>query len=361
MKKLLLLGAMVATGVLARDWLALGWNAWSYPTAGASARTQVVIGGAHAYVAAGVDGIEVIDLASGQRRAVFAPSPPMDRIDDLAIADGWLFALDATAPGYVQLYPLQAGGLGGSAGAAASVPVGPFSGVAAAAGVVAVSGGTSSLSLREYDANGRLGEVVVNADFGRGQPDIALRADGARAVISTHLYGPEFGLSFVEIKRGPLRLHRLGRLRLQGVGFTGGGYKPAHFPMVTQWRGDRVYLASAVGLSVIDVSNPRHPKVLTTDVRPQPAMDIAIAGDRLELAVAGAHPAIFRYRLDGTDKPFLIERWPLPAGWRPASVVVSKKQSLIALHERGWRSVPFPAFATVPPHPHTAIQPEAQR
>ena len=353
--------ATAAAGVLARDWLALAWSAWDYPRAGAQARTQIAIHGARAYVAAGVDGIEVIDLASGVSLAVRPPNSPLDRIDDIAIADGWLFALDATSPGFLQLYRLKPDGLGDAVGAASPVPVGPFSGVAAATGVVAVSGGTSLLSLREYDAHGRLSDALVNADFGRGQPDIALRDDGARAVIATHLYGPEFGLSLVEIKHSPLRLHELGRVRIRGAGFTHGGYKPAHFPMVAQWRGDRVYLAHGGGLSIVDASDPNRPIVLATDARPRPAMDLAITGDRLDVAVAGTHPAIYRYRLDRTATPTLVGRWPLPEGSRPASIANNDKHSLIALHERGWRSVPSPAFAPVPPKPLTLIQPEKQR
>ena len=345
--------ATAATGVLARDWLALAWNAWDYPAASVHARTQIVINGAHAYAAAGVDGIEVIDLARGVSLSMLPPRSPMDRIDDIAIADGWLFALDATPPGFLQLYRLQEDGQGKAVGAASPVPVGPFSGVAAAAGVVAVSGGTSLLSLREYDAHGRLGDALVNADFGRGQPDIALREDGTRAVIATHFYGPEFGLTLVEINRAPLRLRQLGQVRIRGAGFTRGGYKPAHFPMVAQWRGDRVYLAHGGGLSIIDASDPSRPILRATDARPRPAMDISIDGDRLYVALAGEHPAVYRYRLDptATAMPMLVGRWPLAEGSRPAAIANSEKHSLIALHERGWRSVPFPAFAPVPPKP----------
>src|SRR4029453_14814494 len=155
-------------------WLALGWNASLYSTASPSARTQVAADSGTAYVAAGADGMEIVDLAAGKRGASIPPQTPLDRIDDLSSSDGWLFALDATPPGHLMIYSLADANLPKPASAAVPVPVGPFSGVSAAAGVVAVSGGTSQLTLREYRRDGRFGQEVITADFGRGQPDIAL-------------------------------------------------------------------------------------------------------------------------------------------------------------------------------------------
>src|SRR5215212_11867187 len=152
--------------LLGRRWLSLGWHAWHYPVAAPTARTQAVIDGGHAYVAAGVDGIEIVDVAKQERRRLLPPEAPADRIDDLAIADGWLFALDATPPGHLMIYSLANPDLPSPSGQIVPVPVAPFSGVSAAGGVVAVSGGTSQLTLREYDRDGRLGGEVVTADFG---------------------------------------------------------------------------------------------------------------------------------------------------------------------------------------------------
>ena len=262
--------AMGLAGLIGHRWLALGWNAWSYPTATPAARTQVVVHGGHAYLAAGADGIEVVDLATRERQAVVPPVAPADRIDDLAIADGWLFALDATPPGYLMTWSLVSPGLPSPSGAIVPVPVGPFSGAAAAAGVVAVSGGTSQLTLRTYDREGRFGTDVVTADFGRGQPDVALRPDGRMAAISTHTFGPDFAVTFAAIRRRPLGLQMLGQLALKDAGFTAGGFKPAHFPLVAVWRGDRVVLADGGGLGVIDVSHPRWPRLLVRERQPRP-------------------------------------------------------------------------------------------
>src|SRR5687767_4635504 len=104
-----LVGAGLAVGLavlLGRRWVALGWQAWNYPAATPSTRTQIAVGGGYAYVAAGAAGIEVIDLAARGRKLLLPPSGPADRVDDLAVADGLLFALDATSPGHLSVYSL---------------------------------------------------------------------------------------------------------------------------------------------------------------------------------------------------------------------------------------------------------------
>jgi hypothetical protein len=326
-----LLGAALALGLaalLGHRWLALGWNAWHYPTAAAAARTQVVVDGSHAYIAAGADGIEVVDLSTQQRRLA-PPGAPADRVDDLAVADGLLFALDATPPGHLTAYSLANPDLPARSGDVVPVPVAPFSGVSAAAGVVVVSGGTSELTLREYDREGRFGPEVITADFGRGQPDVAVRPDGRMVAISTHLYGPEFAITFAAIERRPLALRMLSRLALKDAGFTAGGFKPAHFPLVAAWHGDRVYVAEGGGLDVIDLSAPRQPRLLLHDRRPQPAIDVVISGDELDVLRAGAEPAVFRYRLDGSGLPGPNGSWNLPAGHHPAAIARHGENLLI--------------------------------
>lgn len=341
------MAAIVLIALLGHRWLVLGWNAWHYPAAASSARTQIVVDRGHAYVAAGGDGIEVIDLATQERRRLVPPQAPADRIGDLAIAGGWLFALDATPPGHLMIYSLSNPDQPALAGEILPVPVGPFSGVSAAAGVVAVSGGTSQLTLREYSRDGRFGEEVATADFGRGQPDIALRADGRMAAISTHLYGPQFALTFAEIRRRPLGLRMIGQLPLQEAGFTTGGFKPAHFPLVAAWRGDRVYLADGGGLGVIDVADPRQPRLLRQDRQAQPAMDVVVSGDELDVLRAGSQPAVLRYRFDGSGLPASTGIWNLPAGSRPAAIARHGSDLLITREERRWQAVSPDKFLPV--------------
>ncbi|MFL6237417.1 MAG: hypothetical protein ACJ76N_30130 [Thermoanaerobaculia bacterium] len=353
--RLTLICAALALGLaalLGHRWLALGWNAWHYPVAPSSARTQVLVAGGLAYLAAGAGGIEVVDPATHQRRALVPPEAPADRIDDLAIADGWLFALDATPPGHLMTYSLADPARPSPSGEIVPVPVGPFSGVSAAAGVVAVSGGTSQLTVREYGHDGRFGTAVATGDFGRGQPDIVLRADGKVAAISTHLYGPEFAITWIEIQRRPLALKTLGQLRLQDAGFTAGGFKPAHFPLVTAWRGDRVYVADGGGLAVIDVSDPRRPRLLRRDRHPQPAMDLVVSGGELDVLRAGSRPALIRYRLDESGMPSPAGMYQIPAGSRPAAIARDGANVLITQLEGDWQTVPPSKLSPLQPDPH---------
>ncbi|HEX3129199.1 MAG TPA: hypothetical protein VH394_17830 [Thermoanaerobaculia bacterium] len=330
---LILLVLLIVAG---HRWIALGWNAWHYPVAAASGRTQVVVHDGLAYIAAGADGLEIVDLETHRRKALLPPAAPADRIDDVAVADGWLFALDATPPGHLLTFSLARPSLPIDQ---AAVPVGPFSGVSAAAGIVIVSGGTSQLTLREYDRNGRLGTEVVTGDFGRGQPDVAVRPDGRMAAISTHTFGPDFAITFAEIQRRPLRLKARGQLGLKNAGFTEGGFKPAHFPLTAAWNGDRVYVADGGGMNVIDLADPDHPRLLQRDRRAQPAIDAIVSGGELDVLRAGPHPAVLRYRLDGSGLPTLAAGWSLPSGSRPAAVARHGADVLITEHERGLQVV----------------------
>lgn len=317
----------------------LGWSAWRYDTARAKARTQVVVDGDRAYLAAGRDGVEIVDLGTGARVALIPPAAPADRIDDVAVADGLLFALDATRPGHLSVYRLTTAGLTSPPAAVVAVPVGPFSGVSAAAGLVAVSGGTSQLTLREYDGEGRLSGQVATADYGRGQPDVVLRADGRLAAVSTHIVGPEFAITIVEIARRPLGLRELGQVELRDAGFTRGGYKPAHFPLVARWRGDRLYVADGGGLAAIDVADPRHPRLLFRDREARPAIDLVVAGDELDVVRAGRQPAVLRYRLGDGGLPVASGSWSPPPGTAIASIARHGEDLVVARHELGWQRV----------------------
>jgi hypothetical protein len=348
----LALSLLVLLALAGHRWLALGWNAWNYPVAAPSARTQVAVEGGLAYIAAGAEGLEVVDLKTHHRRGLVPPAAPADRIDDVAAADGWLFALDATPPGHLMTFSLASPDL--PLIDRVPVPVGPFSGVSAAAGVVIVSGGTSQLTLREYDQKGRFGTEVITGDFGRGQPDVAVRPDGRIAAISTHISGPDFAITFVEIQRRPLRLKTRGQLGLKDAGFTEGGFKPSHFPLVAAWNGSRVYLADGGGLNVIDLLDPDHPSLLQQDRHARPAIDAVVAvvaGGELDVLRAGPHPAVLRYRLDGSGLPMPAASWSLPAGNRPAAIARHGAEALVTEHERGFQVVKPGEFSTISKQP----------
>jgi len=350
-KASIVLAALSAAAVLmvaSHRWVTLAWNAWRYPEALPSDRTQIAIAGRRAYVAAGVEGIEVMDLNSGMALSLLPPPAPADRVDDLATIDGWLFALDATIPGHLLVYSLANPDRPVLTSRIAPTEVGPFSGVSAAPGIVAVSGGTSQLSLREFDSTGQLNAKESTADFGRGQPDIALRADGRIAAISTHSFGPNFSVTLAEIQRAPLALQAVGHVDLPDAGFTEGGYKPAHFPLRSAWVGDRLYVAHGGGLTVINAIDPRHPIVLVEDPQAAPAMDIAIASNTMDLVRAGKHSAILRYRLDPIALPILQAIYPLPSADQPNAIADAEDLTLMTLRRKGLKVLARTEFSLIP-------------
>lgn len=335
--------------VTGSDWLRLGWQAWGYPAAAPDARSQVVFAGNQAYVAAGNAGIEVRTLARSAHVTLVGTPTEVDRIDDLAYADGLLFALDATPPGHLLVYSLSDPRQPRLVGTPMLVEVGPFSGVSAAAGVVAVSGGTSRLSLRHYDRLGVLGKYVVLADYGRGQPDVALREDGRYAAVSTHLYGPRFALTLVRIQHTPLTLTRVGELAISRSGFTAGGFKPAHFPLVARWAGSRLYVAHGGGLDVVTIEDGGTPRLLVHLADAAPAMDLALAGDQLFVLRAGAKPEVLQYRLDGAGRPQLPTSQSWPLGRQPASLAVQGQQLFLIDQQSGWQTLTSAAFVAGAP------------
>lgn len=331
------IGGVLATALVvgACGWPDLIAGALSTPTSVDDASANVMIADGAAYVARSVRGIERIDLASG-KRTLTAPPMPADRIDDLAVADGLLFALDATPPGHLLVYRLERNGSLRHV-ALTEVAVGPFSGVAAGGGHVIVSGGTSELSLRRYDAEGGLSEKPVTADFGRGQPDITLAASGHIALISTHVQGPRFGITVADITDQPLALHERGYVELPGAGFTDGGFRPANFPLQSVALGDVVLVAHGGGLSVLDAPAGQAPTLVgTTDIALR-ATAIAVDRERRLAYIAGASPRPDLLTLDLADPraPRVIERHALPATGSPSAIALDATHLVVALQGSG--------------------------
>ena len=319
---------------------ACGWpgliaGALTTPTSTADASSNVAIASGVAYVAHATQGIERIDLATGQR-SFTAPPMPVDRIDDVAVADGLLFALDATPPGHLLVYRIGSGD-GLQRRALAEVAVGPFSGVAAGAGHVIVSGGTSALSLHRYGLDGSLSKASASADFGRGQPDIALSPGGRIALISTHVQGPRFGMTVAEVRDQPLALHSLGYVELPGAGFTDGGFHPANFPLQAAALGEIVLVAHGGGLSVIDAPAGRAPILLGTKDLGLKATAIAIDGERRLAYIAGTAPRPQLVTLDLGDPrtPRITERRVLPPSSSPSAIALDASHLVVALQGGG--------------------------
>ena len=314
-------------------WLALAWGTLSFPTTVAGEAANVAVAGDFAYASRGAAGIEILRLPDGERRLVALAG--LESVDDVAAADGLLFALDALPPGALAVYSLADPSRPSLRGAPVGVDVGPFSGVSAAAGRVAVSGGTGLLSLREYGAGGALGAEVATADFGRGQPDLRLSPDGRRAFVSVHRVGPHFALRVAELAGAPLRIEPRGEVALDTWGFTAGGARPASFPIQSALAGDTLLVAHRRGLALVGVADPAAPRLLR--VVPVGVEPVAVDVDAGVAALVGSEPAPRLVLVDVRDPatPRLVRSVALPPGSRATGVALSPSRVVVAAGRAG--------------------------
>ena len=312
------------------------WGALRYPTTHAGEPANVVVAGDFAYATRGVAGIEIVRLGRGaefgERRVLRIDG---GSADDLAVADGLLFALDAQPPGALRVFSLADPAAPEPSQPPVPVEVGPFSGVSAAAGRVVVSGGTSRLSLREYARDGRLGPEVATADLGRGQPDVLVAPDGRYAFVSAHVFGPHFELRAVELLAPPLRVVPRGAVPLDTFGFTHGGSRPASFPIECALEGAALYVAHAAGLARIDVSDPGAPRLLAVHAVGVEPVNVDVR-DGLA-AVVGSNPAPRLVLADVRDPSHLrvVRTVALPEGSRPTGVAIGPDQVVVAAQRAG--------------------------
>lgn len=307
------------------NWVSLGANAVTYETLAPGDAGNIVVAESRAYVTLGDSGIAVLDARSGRRTAVIPPPDGLQSVDDLAVADGLLFALDARKPGALATLRLPDGR---SASPAHPVSVGPFSGVSAAGGRAVVSGGTSRLSAWRYDAHGSLA-LLDSADLGRGQPDVTLDSAGRRAFVPTHYWGPYFGLNVLELTP---RIREVARIEIEGAGFTTGGAKPANFPFDVAQLNDRVTLvAHARGIAVVDVVTASLVRVIDVG---GPAVALDVKESEAAVAIAGRAPGLILLRF-GASGERIVRRVTFEPGTKPAGVAFSGNIVLVAARDRG--------------------------
>lgn len=329
-------GAALSAGMSAGcGWIGIASNSFGYPTTATGESANVVIHGTRAYASLAEAGFEVVDLSTGQRIRVIAPPEGSESVDDLAVADGFLFVLDARPPGHLSVLLLDDASSPELASAPIGVDVGPFSGVAAAGGRVIVSGGTSALSLRTYDRQGRLGSEVATIDLGRGQPDVLLAADGEHAFVSTHQWGPYFGLTTLDVGATPPSLVRSGSIDLDTFGFTAGGAKPASFPIEASLDGDVLLVAYVRGVAVISLGDPLQPRLLSV-------LDVGVEAVNVDsyegaAAVVGSSPEPRLILLDVArpSAPVIERSVPLPEGSLATSVAIDRTHVVVAAHHKG--------------------------
>ena len=316
-------------------WVGLAWGALTYPTTQSGETANVVTDGAWAYATRGPAGLEVLDLAARPAVRRFLALPPgVESADDVALADGLLFVLDARAPGHLAVFSLADPAHPALAGEPVPVDVGPFSGVSAAHGRVVVSGGTSRLTLRAYDAAGRLGADVASADLGRGQPDVLLCPFGRYAFVSTHDWGPHFSLKIARLTdAGALALEH--SLELATYGFTPGGAKPANFPIEAAFQDRLVYVVSADGLRVIQLAPDAAPRLLAhlpLDIAP---VNVDVRDGIAAVVGSAPEPALVFVDARRPQRPRVVQSVPLPQGSRGTGVALTDSHAVVAAHGLG--------------------------
>lgn len=326
---------IVVAIVLGRPWFALAYSAATYPVTQDGEAANVVIDGTRAFVSLGERGLEVVDTASGRVLEIVAPPASSESVDDLAIAGPFLFALDARPPGHLSVFSLDGNPKLKLTSAPVQVPVGPFSGVSAGGGRVIVSGGTSLMSLRSFDNEGRLGPVLAETDCGRGQPDVLMSPDGNWAFVSTHRWGPYFGLTSVRVAVSSPSMEKSGSLNLDTYGFTAGGAKPASFPLETALEEDVLYVATVRGLTVVSIAVPDQPTLVAN-------LDLGVKGVNVDVrnhlaAVVGDSPKPMLVLVDvsSPSSPRVSRSIPLPGGSRPTGVAIGATHVVVAAGNRG--------------------------
>jgi hypothetical protein len=308
-------------------WAALGWHARSYPIGGAN----VVLAGSTAFASRAEGGFAVVDVASGRTVTEIPPPQGSESVDDLALAGRFLFALDANPPGHLSVYAIDDPSHPVLLSGPVAVPVGPFSGVSAANGRVIVSGGTSQMTLRTVDAHGKLGPVLATADFGRGQPDVLLSPDGTSAFVSTHHWGPYFGLTTVRVGD---TLAEAASLDLDTYGFTDGGAKPANFPLETALDGDTLLIADVRGLAVASVADLAAPRLLAHLDLGVKAVNVDVRDHLAAVVGSSPRPRLVLVDVSSPASPRIVRTIDLPERSQPTSVAIGAARIAVASHQQ---------------------------
>lgn len=328
----LVAGLLAAQGC---NWIGLAHGAATYREVRRGEAANVVAAGDRFYATRAEDGIAVIDAKTGVVRATIATPSVGASIDDLAVHGSLLFALDARPPGSISVYDIANLDHPRLVSGPHPVPVGPFSGVSAANGLCVVSGGTSSLTAWRFDSTGSLAGPLATADLGRGQPDVTLAADGGSALVSTHYWGPYFGVSRLRFDSKRSQLLESGTVPLDGAGFTAGGAKPANFPVVATFiSGNEALVAHGRGVTRIS-TGPGH--ALTrgrTIAVGGPAVSASSLNGTAAVAVGGDAPLVLLLAFEA-DSVRVLRRISLPPGTIPGGIALGASSVAIAARSQG--------------------------
>jgi hypothetical protein len=315
------------------SWVSLAANAAAYETLAPGEAGNVAVRDALGYLTLADSGFAVVDAESGTRIRLVPPPAGLESVDDIAVDGAWLFVLDARPPGALAILSLNDPADPSVASPAVSVPVGPFSGVSAAGGVVVVSGGTSRLTAWSLDSRATLA-AMDTIDLGRGQPDV-LVAPGGVLYVSTHYRGSYFGLDVVRRDATSAALTRVAQVELKGAGFTAGGAKPANFPVESALLDATTLLvAHRNGLAEIDVTRPDSARIVRVIDVGGPAVNVDARDGVVGVAVGGRAPAVALVeRVSGSLR--VVRRVTLPPGTKPTAVALSRRSVLVAARGQG--------------------------
>ena len=293
---------------------------------------NVAIGDGVAYVAAGNNGIVLVDLSASAIAGTVSPPPTTGTVDDIAVDGELLFTLDGFSPGRLTVFsiadPLQPAVVSGPT----TVDVGPFAGVSAANGRVVVSGGTGLLNAFSYNQNGILSSTRATIDLGIGQPDVLVSDDGSLAFVSTdfagNVDGEPFGLTVVNLANVPASVSILDRVGIDGAGFSAGFATPANFPVEAALDGDTLYMAYGSGVTAFDVSNPGNVQTIAEIPLSTNSVNIDVFED--QLYIVGNSPTATLTTIDvaNLNSP-AVTTANLPAG-QPLGVAVTNGAVVIA-------------------------------
>jgi hypothetical protein len=286
------------------------------------------------FVARGCNGIEVVDAATGAVLSSIEPSGDSDSYDDLSHAEGLLFALDAD-DGYLSTFSIETDRSLRLLVGDESVEVGAYSGVAAAASLVAVSGGTSEISFYTYGPDGSLTRAGTLKGH-RGHPDVALDPSGRLALISTHFSeevdGHEFGL--VSASLGQLAF--IDTEAVPGAGFTEGGGTPASFPLRVAFVSDNALVAHGGGLSVLRIDADLGIEHVTTLDLDLEAVDVVVDGSSAYVVGASPRPQLIELDITDVAAPALTRTFDVAGECAaPTAVAVVGPRVFVAAGEAG--------------------------
>jgi hypothetical protein len=317
------------------NWISLGVNAFSYETIARGEVANLVARDSFVYATRAEDGLIVVDARHGKVVATLPPPEGTESVDDVAVDGALLFILDARAPGYLSVYGLDDPARPHLVAPPRPVPVGPFSGVSARHGLAVVSGGTSELTAWRYPRDGTLTGPVATADLGRGQPDALVAPSGGFVFVSSHYWGPYFGLDVLRHDSVSNHLELAAKLALDGAGFTAGGAKPANFPIrATALGGAGLLVAYKRGVAALDLTGDGQPRLTRVIDVGGPAVDIDVRDSLAAVVVASPEPMLVILDLS-VSPPRVAKRLSLPSGTFLGGVAFTSARVAVAAGRRG--------------------------